>query len=174
MTVRVCAIAGCGRVHYGRSWCAKHYQKWLKHGDPLATKPLGQPARPRDTLRSPYKQIKHESGESREHRVIAERALGKPLPPRACVHHVNHDGMENRGSNLVICEDTKYHSLLHQRERVLRHGGNPNTERWCSICRRCLPEESFWMRHTGRKAGTRIAYCAECNRQKRREWRPSA
>ena len=36
MAKRTCSIEGCERKHYGRGWCAMHWQRWHKHGDPLA------------------------------------------------------------------------------------------------------------------------------------------
>lgn len=33
-TPRICSIAKCGRKHYGRGWCSRHYQIWRAHGDP--------------------------------------------------------------------------------------------------------------------------------------------
>ncbi len=56
-----------------------------------------------------------------EHILIAEKALGKPLPPKVVVHHVN----ETKDSGpLVICQDDNYHKLLHKRMRARRkqHG----------------------------------------------------
>ena len=51
-----------------------------------------------------------------EHILVAERALGKPLPAEAVVHHVNHNPLDNRPENLVVCQDQSYHRLLHYRE----------------------------------------------------------
>jgi len=74
-------------------------------------------------------------GRHQGHVAIAVKALGHPLPARAQVHHVNGDGTDNRPSNLVICQDAAYHKLLHARARIVRAGGDPNTERICSSCK---------------------------------------
>jgi hypothetical protein len=69
------------------------------------------------------------------HVLTAEKALGKRLPLGAEVHHVNSDRTDASAGNLVICQDHAYHMLLHVRTRVLRAGGNPNTQRICCRCK---------------------------------------
>lgn len=69
-----------------------------------------------------------------EHVIVAERALGKSLPPRAEIHHFNEQKTDNKNSNLVICPSRAYHFLLHQRLRALRACGNPNYLR-CVYCK---------------------------------------
>lgn len=32
----VCSIEGCGKPNYSRTWCEAHYQRWRKHGAPIA------------------------------------------------------------------------------------------------------------------------------------------
>lgn len=32
---KACSIENCNKVHYGRGWCAKHYQRWRQFGNPM-------------------------------------------------------------------------------------------------------------------------------------------
>ncbi len=73
------------------------------------------------------------NGYVREHILVAEAALGRSLPESAEIHHVNEDPADNRGSNLVICEDKAYHKLLHRRMRALAACGHADWE-LCEVC----------------------------------------
>ena len=69
-----------------------------------------------------------------EHIVIAEKALGKPLPKKAVVHHFDENPSHNQNGNLIICEDRNYHNLLHLRQNAIRACGNPNYRK-CLYCK---------------------------------------
>lgn len=98
-----------------------------------------------------YRRRKAEN-EALLHRQIAEKALGRPLPKTVVVHHHDGDGENNENTNLVICENQKYHQLLHRRQRVLNAGGDPYTQKLCcnSDCRALI--SVTW----------RSGYCQNC------------
>lgn len=91
----------------------------------------------------------------REHILVAERALGRPIPRKHPVHHVNGDPADNRPSNLVICEDQGYHMLIHRRTRALAACGHAD---WliCTICHRYDAPENL---SVGKKRGARHRAC---------------
>lgn len=62
----------------------------------------------------------------REHVFLAEKALGKALPPKAVVHHHTPD-------QIVLCQDTTYHHLLHKRQRALKACGHAGWRK-CWVC----------------------------------------
>ena len=82
------------------------------------------------------------------HVEVVEMALGKPLSIGSEVHHMNGDPTDNKNSNLVICQDHKYHSLLHMRTEAFEVTGNANL-RLCCVCQ--LYDNPSRMRSSGNR-----------------------
>jgi hypothetical protein len=114
-----------------------------------------------------YRHIVENGRHTRIHVVRAERALGKPLPPKAVVHHA--DGSKRDDAPLVICQDQAYHHLLHQRMRVKAAGGNPNTEAICGHCRMLKPLAAFSGDRT--RFNGLYGWCRDCNNEAQRQRR---
>lgn len=120
----------------------------------------------------PIKRYRWKDG-SRVHRVMAEKALGKSLPLGAEIHHVDKD-IDNPNARLVICQSPAYHRLLHLRTKILRSGGNPNTDSYCCRCKKPKHKSEFYMRKasSGHKiARTITTLCKQCNKEASNEWR---
>lgn len=107
-----------------------------------------------------YRSERRDGVEMHVHRKRAELALGKPLPPKAVVHHA--DGSKDEHAPLVICESQAYHRLLHARMRVKAAGGDPNTDKVCSDCGLVKPQTAFY--RVSRSIDGRFNYCIDCTR----------
>lgn len=118
-----------------------HYQRVWKTG---STEP-----RQRPPMVSKYKHVTIDKHAVKEHIHLAEKAIGKPLPPKAEVHHVDCDGLNNSPGNLVICPDHAYHALLHKRQRALDACGNANFLK-CHICRQYGDPIGMYIRKDGK------------------------
>jgi hypothetical protein len=116
-----CSVKDCERKHSALGYCMKHYQRFKVTGDPLKTKrkPNGTGYRLRHF--SGYVLWIFTTGGKkhiiREHRVIMERYLGRPLVDREQVHHKNGKRDDNRIENLEL--------------RVVPHGNGATHCRHC-------------------------------------------
>ena len=109
-----------------------------------------------------------------EHILLAEAALGRYLPLDSEVHHINEVKTDNRNSNLVICQDRSYHSLLHRRMRAIKGCGNPDWRK----CKFCKTYDNPTVMACGKNGPNPLnkqyfhaACSAEYKRPKRRKWK---
>ncbi len=115
-----------------------------------------------------YRWVHHDRKPRLLHRLRAERALGKPLPAKAVVHHA--DGSKRDDAPLVICQDTSYHRLLHSRMRVKALGGNPWTDLYCPWCNTVKHADQFY---NNRSSATGHHYhCKACSAETQRRDAP--
>lgn len=105
------------------------------------------------------------AGYVREHVLICEKALGKPLPVGAEPHHVNRVTTDNSPRNLVVCQDHAYHMLLHHRTRALKACGHASWRK-CQYCKRYDDPAKMYV-----NPAARSAYHRECSNLFRRERR---
>lgn len=124
-----CSIEGCEEKHEGFGYCKSHYKRFKLHGDPLVVKAV-----PRGQARTDKTTGYRVFNKTPEHRIVAAKALGKPLPAVAVVHHVDENRENNDPSNLVICPDNKYHRLIHQRLNAFNATGHYDWRK-CPYCK---------------------------------------
>lgn len=86
-----------------------------------------------------------------EHILIAEKALGKPLPSKSVVHHYSSE-------QLIICQDQAYHMLLHRRTKALNSCGYASWRK-CRCCKQYDAPEKLHILPSG------PAYHSDCQKK---------
>lgn len=77
-----CAVDGCQLHAAAHGFCAGHYNRWRRYGDPL---------------------LRREDGRwEDEHRIVVRRVPGRDLLPGESVHHRNGDKLDNSPENLEL------------------------------------------------------------------------
>jgi hypothetical protein len=121
--IKCTAEDDCDNVSdYSNGLCEKHYQMLRVYG---RTKRVVNDYGVGGFNLDGYWVITVNSKRVYQHIHLAEKALGKPLPKGAVVHHMNGIKYDNETPyNLVICPDQSYHMLLHKRARELGYENN--------------------------------------------------
>lgn len=94
--------------------------------------------------------------------IKVETILGRKLPKEAVVHHVDGDPTNNENSNLVVCENQRYHMVLHARQKALADGVDPNKEKRCPACKEIKLFNEFYTQKKGRRLGNPSSRCKSC------------
>lgn len=112
-----CLVENCKSSADSKGMCKLHYQRYLRYG---RTNNIKAPNGSGTETEFGYVKLTIDGKRVYEHTYLAEKALGKPLPKGAVVHHLNELPWDNHTPlNLVICPDQAYHMLLHKRARDL-------------------------------------------------------
>lgn len=159
----------CGAETKNRRWCSMACKsKGMIGGGPRwkggrYTDPHGYTR----VLLPEHPRAHHHYGYVLEHILIAEKALGKPLPSKACVHHHDLNRTNNTNGNLVICENTQYHTILHARMRLLQAVADPDREFLCTKCGKIKLLTDFYTLHS--RWNGRMTMCKACCAAKYRD-----
>lgn len=156
-----CVVEGCEATadHPVSGLCENHYRQLRRTGSFESSRRQ----RGKGTV-TKYGYVSRgvDGKKKQEHVLVAERALGKPLPPGAEVHHVNENRQDNRPENLVICPDKAYHKLIHVRMAALEACGNANYRK-CPFCKQYSDPAD--MKHN---PSSRYYYHAACKTEYRK------
>jgi len=107
-----CDYPGCPNKHYYSGYCAKHAQRKRRYGDP--SKVTLEATRVKRQRASLMKSVKAKKTSylkyygRHEHRVVAERMLGRTISSKEIVHHIDGDKHNNHESNLLIMSQSEH------------------------------------------------------------------
>lgn len=137
-----CSLDGCERPHCAHGYCAPHYRRFMADGDPgpVEVKAYNKTATRYENPRDGYVRIKvgdhprASRGWVREHLIVMEAKIGRPLAPGEEVHHINGVKGDNRPENLELWvvsqpKGQRPTDLVDWAHEILRRYGGENDDR---------------------------------------------
>lgn len=125
---------------------------------------------PRRTYRKDgYVLVQTENGRELEHRVVAEKMLGRPLRPDEIVHHINGKRDDNRPENLRVLSGHEEHVNVHMHERRSQY---PDGHKLCPKCGAVKPFSDFHKNKTkrnGLNSSCKLCHNDQIQRRRQRE-----
>lgn len=176
---RICSIGGCQRRPHARGWCGKHYQRWVKHGDPNYQRPTAEERFWSNVVKtetcwlwdgtclpSGYGRI--HVGSSRvsiyAHRYAYELLVG-PIPEGLTIDHVKDHGCTSKACVKAIADEFGPAHLEPVTQRVNNRRGNgwSGTKARQTHCKRGHPfnEANTYVYHGMRN-------CRTCRKARKR------
>lgn len=124
-----CPVEGCEGFKRDIGYCGKHGQRVRRYGSPHYLTPekkrveSNRNAQPKLRVAKTTSYLKLFG--RHEHRVVAEKMIGRKLKRGEIVHHKNGDRHDNRPENLQVMSQSAHIKLHHSEmmeERKRKHG----------------------------------------------------
>jgi hypothetical protein len=128
-TMKKCSIPNCEGLRHAMGVCMVHYMNWWRYNMFILPKNFKRRSPGKGTITRGYCYIRKYA----EHKIVVEKVLGFKLVHPHVVHHIDENRSNNKNGNLVVCQDRKYHKMLHNRMNSIKNG-YPAYYRKCGFC----------------------------------------
>lgn len=166
--MKKCLFIGCGRKHKAKGYCAKHYKKLLRWGNPIGIRE--RKANGMGCIRKDgYTTIQVKGKSSLKHRLIWEKIHKKKLKITEVIHHIDGNPNNNDISNLILINNHSQHLCQHNKNRwemIHKELGEDEQHKYCFGCKKLFLLSNFH-KHKNFRRGLHT-YCKECRSTKRR------